>query len=136
MRIEIHVPLPGDPLHAYVQHFFSARSISAPSSEGAGRREVILPKGNVDFLFNLGASCGTVATGRWERWMQPGTVALEGLKTVPFSMSSSAGTHLVGVCLRAEAAAAMLPLAPGEILNTGTLDASLLPGLALLIEQV
>ena len=130
MQVEIHVPRPDDPLHPYVQHFFGARS-------GAGvTREIILPKGNVDFLFSLGTPCGSTAPGHWQRWLRTGFGCLEGLKTVPFAMQASGAMDLVGVSLRAEAAAAILPVSPGEVVNAGVLDHGLLPGLEELTERL
>jgi AraC-like DNA-binding protein len=111
MHIEVFHPAPGDPLHPYVQGIFRVRSAAGY------RQETILPKGNVDLLFNLGGRVVGAGPRPGPYVGEPGAVWLSGLKTEPFVMRPEPGFDLLGVCLRAEAAAAVLPCAMAELVN-------------------
>lgn len=108
MQIRVWTPPPGHPLHACVLSIFRARLDAAYS-------ETILPKGNVDILFNLGAPLTTTGTaGRFELR----TTLVAGLNTRPL-VAQQAHTHLMGVSLKAEAAFAVLRSPLGELTDRG-----------------
>lgn len=109
MQIRLWTPPPGHPLHACVHSIFRARADAAYS-------ETILPKGNVDILFNLGpTTLTTIGTaGRFE--LRSTLVA--GLNTRPL-VAQQTHTHLIGVSLKAEAAFAVLRSPLGELTDRG-----------------
>jgi AraC-like DNA-binding protein len=108
MQIRTWTPPPGHPLQACVLSIFRALATGANS-------ETILPKGNVDILFNLGPLLKTTGTaGRFE--LRSTLVA--GLNTRPL-VSHRTHLHLIGVSLKAETAFAVLRSPLGELTNRG-----------------
>lgn len=88
MQIRTWAPPPRHPLHSCILSIFRARANGASS-------ETILPKGNVDILFNLGAPPTTTGTaGRCALR----TVVVAGLHTRPL-VSQRTHLHLIGVSL-------------------------------------
>jgi AraC-like DNA-binding protein len=115
MQIRTWTPPPGHPLQACVLSIFRARANGANS-------ETILPKGNVDILFNLGAPLATTGTaGRFEIH----STLVAGLNTRPL-VSHRTHLHLIGVSLRAEAAFAVLRSPLGELTDRGVLGSLVL----------
>jgi AraC-like DNA-binding protein len=115
MQIRTWTPPPGHPLHACVLSIFRARANGANS-------ETILPKCNVDILFNLGPPLTTTGTaGQFE--MHSTLVA--GFNTRPLV---SHGTHLylIGISLKAEAAFAVLRSPLSELTDRGVLGSLVL----------
>jgi AraC-like DNA-binding protein len=109
--IQMYRPPAGHPLEPYVLSIFRVRT------EAPHRVETILPKGNVDILFNLGDAMRGDAPDRDSYVVQPGAAWIGGLKTRPYSVLPNGMMYLLGVSLRAEACAGLLPLAPAEIIN-------------------
>jgi AraC-like DNA-binding protein len=107
----LYVPPPGHPLHPYVQAIFRTRW------NGAGMRETILPKGNVDYLFNLGAPMRGVVPGLCDHVLDEGCTWAGGLRTRPYIVRPQGQVDLLGVVLRAETCAGLMPLPPAELLN-------------------
>jgi AraC-like DNA-binding protein len=108
MQIRLWTPPPGHPLHGCVLSIFRARSDAAYS-------ETILPKGNVDILFNLGAPLMTAGmAGRFELR----TTLVAGLNTRPL-FAQQAHMHLLGVSFKAEAAFAVLRSPLDELTDRG-----------------
>ena len=94
MQIRTWTPPPGHPLRASVILIFRARS-------SGGCAETILPKGNVDILFNLAAPFATTGTaGRVEIH----STLVAGLHTHPVVSHPTGEVYLIGVSLKAEAA--------------------------------
>jgi AraC-like DNA-binding protein len=108
----------GHPLHPYVHSFW--RMDGAPH----GRRETVLPHGNVDLLFNLEAPLTAVALSGTAPILRAAPY-VAGLQTRALDTVSTARVDLLGVSLRAERAAAVLRL-PASELTDATVDASLL----------
>lgn len=109
--VRFHAPPPGDPLHPYVLAIFRVRSATA------GWTETILPKGNVDLLFNLGGPILGTGFENGDHLVRPGESWTSGLKTRPYRIRPMPGMYIVGVSLRADAAAALLPESPAALLN-------------------
>jgi AraC-like DNA-binding protein len=115
MQIRTWTPPPGHLLHACVLSIFRARADGANS-------ETILPKGNVDILFNLAAPMTTTGTaGRFE----VRSTLVAGLNTRPL-VSHRTHLHLIGVSLKAEAAFAVLRSPLGELTDRGVLGSLVL----------
>ena len=108
---QMYHPPPDHPLHPYVITIFRVRW------DGSGLRETILPKGNVDFLFNLGAPLHGSGSRREGYVAEEGCAWVGGLRTLPYVVHPQGRVDLLGVCLRAETCAGLLPLNPGEITN-------------------
>jgi AraC-like DNA-binding protein len=117
---EFYVPPRDHPLHPYVQAIFRSRW------NGAGMRETIVPKGNVDFLFNLGAPMHGLVPGVRNRVVEEAWTWVEGLRTKPYIIRPQGNVDLLGVVVRAEGCAALMPLSPSELLN-GQMHASEVP---------
>lgn len=123
MDIRVWTPPADHPLKPFVLSVFRARFTGAPWTE------VILPKGNVDLIFNLGApvsasppgALDAVSDHRYE------TAWVAGLKTAPFTTHPGPGSYLVGVSLYVESAAALLPFPPGVLLNRDVPEPEPLP---------
>lgn len=110
MQIRMWVPPPGHPLQPHVLSIFRARTNDAYT-------ETILPKGNVDILFNLGAPLtATGMSGRFEIV----TSLIAGLNTRPL-VSYRAHHYMIGVSLRAEAAFTVFRSPLGELTDRGVL---------------
>lgn len=105
-------PPAGHPLEPYVQYIFRVRAPRQPY-----RHEIVLPKGNVDLLFNLGETVTGAGLGSAPYVAAQGAAWVGGLKTQPYSVLPGGSMNLVGVSLRAEACAGLLPLSPAEVLN-------------------
>jgi AraC-like DNA-binding protein len=124
VHADIHVPPPGHPLAPYVLAVFRVRW------DGRTHRETILPKGNVDLMFNLGCDVRGTLEGGEAYLAREGSAWVSGVKTRPFRVEPHASVDLLGVSLRAEWAAAVLPFAPGEIANREAHEAPRAFGLA------
>lgn len=114
--IQFYVPPPGHPLQPFVISIFRVRM------ESPHRQETILPKGNVDLLFNLGEALHATDVRNEPYVVRPGAAWIGGLKTRPYSFQPAGALYLVGVSLRGEACAGLLPLAPPEIVNLDAHD--------------
>lgn len=107
----LYFPPRGHPLRPHLQTIFRTRW------DGAGMRETILPKGNVDYLFNLGAPMHGVVPGVRDHVVNEGCTWVGGLRTQPYIVRPRGKVDLLGVVLRAEACAGLMPLSPAELLN-------------------
>ncbi|HEX8673128.1 MAG TPA: AraC family transcriptional regulator [Longimicrobium sp.] len=124
MHVDKYRPPPAHPLHPYVQAIFRIR-LARPYA-----RETILPKGNVDLLFNLGGPLVGAATA------EEGSVWVGGLRTGPYQVRATGAMDLLGVSLHAEGAAALVPLPAGELLNREAHGAEAVPGLESLCDAL
>ena len=128
-RPSLYRPPPGHPLAAYVEIIFRVRR------DTPFRHEIFLPRGTVDLLFNLGEPMH--ATGLPHAYVaREGSAWVGGLKTLPYTVRPQGAMNLVGVNLRADTCAALMPVAPAEVVNAEAHD---LPGAAamgLLAEQL
>lgn len=111
IQIDVYQPPAGHPLEGSVLSIFRCRA------ETPYRHETILPKGNVDLLFNLGAPVHGAGLRPEPYIVTEGSAWIGGLKTRPYSVHPQAAMDLVGISLRADACAGLLPLSPGEIIN-------------------
>ncbi len=128
--LETYRPPAGHPLEPCVQYIFRVRQ-GHPFL-----RETILPKGNVDLLFNLGEPVVGTGMERDAQVAEEGAAWVGGLKMRPYEVHWQGRVDLLGVSLRAEACAGLLPLSPAELVNR---DADQLPpaaGLRTLGEQL
>ena len=109
MKIERYIPPPSHPLHRYVQSVFYA--------SGRISRELILPKCNVDILFNLGDPISIERTPRgsgpdvWRRTL------VAGLQTGAVVSRPQGAQTILGISLHAAACRAVLPLPLSELTN-------------------
>lgn len=129
-QVETWRPPAGHPLEPCIQYIFRVRT---PTPY---RHETILPKGNVDLLFNLGQpvlGAGLVADGYLAG---EGAAWVGGLKTRPYSVHPQGSMDLLGVSLRAEACAGLIPLSPAEVVNLEAHDLPSSTGLRSLGEQL
>lgn len=114
--LQTYRPPAGHPLEPHVLAIFRVRA------EVPYRHETILPKGNVDLLFNLGETIhgdgiqpDTYVAGQGAAWVG-------GLRTQAYHVCPRGRLYLMGVCLRADACAALLPLSPAEVVNLDAPD--------------
>jgi AraC-like DNA-binding protein len=115
MQIRVWTPPSRHPLQDCVLSIFRARTNGAYS-------ETILPKGNVDILFNLGPPLTTTGiAGRVEIH----STLVAGLNTRPL-FSHRTHLHLLGISLKAEAAFAVLRLPLCELTDRGVLGSLVL----------
>jgi AraC-like DNA-binding protein len=108
----------GHLLHPYVHSIW--RMDGAPQ----GRRETVLPHGNVDLLFNLEAPLTAIALSGIAPVLGAAPY-VAGLQTRALDTVSTARVDLLGVSLRAERSAALLRL-PASELTDATVDASMI----------
>ena len=103
MQSNVFRPRSVDPLRRYVHSVFQARDA------GPGyRHETILPKGNVDLLFNIGDDMDVIGQRSTCR-LQSGGVQIAGVQTLGFMSRPRGVTNLIGISLRMEYASAILP---------------------------
>lgn len=129
-EIQFYVPPAGHPLQPFVLSIFR---VCAPNPH---RVETILPKGNVDLLFNLGASMEGQFLQPEPYRVQQGDVWVGGLKTRPYRVFPGGLMYMLGVSLRGEACAGLVPLSPGEIVNSDVHDPPGAAEMRLLAEQL
>ena len=129
-ELHFYAPPPGHPLEPFVIAIFRVRT-DAPH-----RQETILPKGNVDLLFNLGEPLGGSDAKRDRFVIRSGAAWIGGLKTRPYSFEPGRMLYLLGVSLRGESCAGLLPLAPAEIVNLDAHDPPASAEMRLLGEQL
>lgn len=128
--LETWRPPAGHPLEPCVEYIFRVRQ------QTSFPREIILPKGNVDLLFNLGEPVVGRGMAREAQVAEEGAAWVGGLKMRPYDVLWQGRMDLLGVTMRAEACAGLLPLSPAELVNR---DADHLPsaaGLRTLGEQL
>lgn len=123
-------PPAGHPLEPCIQYIFRVRGATPY------RHESVLPKGNVDLLFNFGETVVGAGLAAEPYVARQGAAWVGGLKTRPYSIHPSASMDLLGVSLRAEACAGLIPLSPGEILNLEAHDLPSSAGLTSIGEQL
>jgi AraC-like DNA-binding protein len=123
-------PPAGHPLEPCIQYVFRVRH---PNPHP---REMVLPKGNVDLLFNLGPPVHGVGLLADAYVAKQGSSWVGGLKTRPYTVQPQGTIDLMGVSLRAEACAALLPLSPAEVLNLEAHDLPACTGMRALGEQL
>ena len=128
LNAQVYHPPPGHPLHPYVLAIFRSRW------DGRGMCETILPKGNVDYLFNLGSTLH--AGGRSLQVAEEGCVWAGGLRTRPYVVRPGGQVDLLDVSLRAETCAALLPLPPSEFTNDELHGGAVPPDARTVAEQV
>ena len=109
MLIDHFAPPRSHPLHPFVLCIFRLRA------RGAFRTETILPKGNVDILFNLGPPERVSALrGTFEC----ATTLVTGLHTRAIVVTPGRNVHIVGVSLRPETCSALLHAPAGDFTDT------------------
>ncbi len=119
MHVDTYIPPPRHPLRPYLQ------SIWCVKARGDFSRETILPKGNVDILFNLGS--GIICNGLKGENQCSLTPApyLAGLQTRSFQNSPVDDVHLMGISLNASTCSAVITVPLSELTDI-FLDATLL----------
>lgn len=130
MRADVFVPPPGHLLHPFVHSIFEVHGPQA-----ALREEAILPKGNVDLLFNLGAPVDVAREGAITT-IRAGAVQVAGLQTSRFDTRLQGATCLLGISLRMETAAAILRIPQHDVTDHRVDAACILPGTASLIDRL
>lgn len=128
--VQVFRPPAGHPLEPHVLSIFRVRT-GTPH-----RHETILPKGNVDLLFNLGETVVGEGLEPQPYVVAPGAAWVGGLKTRPYNVLPRGPLYLVGVSLRGEACAGMLPLSPAEIVNLEAHDLPASAGLRTMGERL
>jgi len=130
MRADHFAPPPGHPLHAYVLAIFRVRAA------GAYRCETILPKGNVDLLFNLGDDLGVAGDRLGAHGIAASSVRVAGLQTRPIAAVPRGTVDTLGVSLRVEACAALLPAPLDGLADRAVAGDDVLPGARALAERL
>lgn len=130
LQIDFYQPPARHPLEGSVLSIFRCRA------ETPYRHETILPKGNVDLLFNLGEPVHGAGLRDGPYIAAQGSAWIGGLKTRPYSVQPQAAMYLMGISLRADACAGLLPLSPGEIVDLQVDGPAAGPELATIAEQL
>lgn len=128
--IQMYRPPAGHPLEPCIQYIFRIRE------QHPHRQEIVLPKGNVDLLFNLGEPVHGAGLLESPYVSEEGAAWMGGLKTQPYRVLPQGSMDLVGVSLRAEACAGLVPLSPAEVVNLEAHDLPSATGLRSLGEQL
>jgi AraC-like DNA-binding protein len=103
---------------------------------GVGLRETILPKGNVDYLFNLGEPLHATGPRPDGYFAEEGCAWVGGLRTRAHVVQPQGRVDLLGVSMRAECCAGLLPLPPSEFTNQVLQGDGLPPDARTVAEQV
>jgi AraC-like DNA-binding protein len=122
MQVDLFQPPEGHPLRPYVMAIFRVR-------RGSELRETILPKGNVDFLFNLGDPLAVSGSEVRADRFAAAESRVGGVQTRPLTTAPGGGVHLLGVSLRMESCAAFMPLPLNEITDAVVEGPQLFPDL-------
>ncbi|HEY0021855.1 MAG TPA: helix-turn-helix transcriptional regulator [Longimicrobium sp.] len=102
---------PGHPLHPVVQSIWA---VQAGQGDAGYAGETILPKGIVDIIFDLHGTAYSVVRGGKAFIAAAERIRITGVQTTALTAVPSSGLHLLGVCVRAEWAAALLALPLSE----------------------
>jgi AraC-like DNA-binding protein len=119
MQVEHFVPPPAHPLHPFIISIFRLRARDAYVAE------TLLPRGNVDILFNLGPPVAATlvdAPGDIISWK---TTLVCGLQTRPMVSRPGREVHTIGINLRPEAWFSLLRIPLSDLTNS-SVDGSLL----------
>lgn len=130
LQLQTWRPPAGHPLEPSIQYIFRARQ------QTPYPRETILPKGNVDLLFNLGEPVAGEGLGPGASVAEQGAAWVGGLKMRPYDVLPGGRVDLFGVSLRAEVCAGLLPLSPAELVSLQAHEVPTTPGLRALGEQL
>lgn len=123
-------PPAGHPLEPSIQYIFRVRQ------QNPHRAETILPKGNVDLLFNLGEPVVGEGLAPHPYVAGEGAAWVGGLRMRPYEVVTHGRVDLLGVSLRAEGCAGLLPLSPAELVNLEAHDLPTSAGLRMLGDQL
>lgn len=121
MQVDSFAPPADHPLHPYVIGIFRMRA------RGAYAEETILPKANADLLFNLGEPLHLGGRAYRDGGLRAAETRLAGVQTGPLVSRPGGGVDLLGVSLRAEACAALVPLPLEEVTDRGVEGALVFP---------
>lgn len=128
MEIKRYIPPASHPFHLYVQSvFFASNSHS---------RELVLPKCNVDILFNLGDPIQIERTARHAGASTWRKSLVAGLQTEAIVTRPQGSVTILGISLRAATCRAVLPLPLSEITDLVVDGTLLFRGIDLLWEQL
>jgi len=111
MKVDRFIPSPGHRLQPYI------RSIWRVRADGEYSQETILPQGNVDILFNMGGVIGLAREARIDDLHLNDMSYLAGPQTRSVRTHPRGHVHLLGVSMKIEGCAALLPLPTNEITN-------------------
>lgn len=128
--LQTYRPPAGHPLEPCILHIFRVRQ------QNPFPREIILPKGNVDLLFNLGDTVRGTGRASDAYAAEEGAAWIGGLRMRPYDALWQGRVDLLGVSLRAEACAGLLPLSPAEVVDMEARELPTTPGLRTLCEQL
>lgn len=124
---EIFVPPADHPLRAHVAAIFRLRA------RGAFRREILLPRPTADLLFNLAEPLyGFDAGGRGELR----TTRVSGVRAGRLVSVPTGTVDLIGVSLRAESCAELLPVPAHELANAPREGSLVFPGVDAVRERL
>jgi AraC-like DNA-binding protein len=109
MKVDHYIPPPGDPLRPYVDSIWSVHAT------GDYSRELILPKGNVDILFNLSDTFLFGPQHTSHETNMACAAYLAGVHTGPLANHPQGEARLVGISLKMESAASVIPMPLREV---------------------
>lgn len=112
LQVHRYIPPPDHPLHPYLQSIWRARD------KGTVRRETILPKGNLDIVFCLSEPHKVIpGVGAPETPFRLFPCFIYGVQTRALQVLPRGYYSLIGVSLKMEACAALLPFPASELTN-------------------
>lgn len=130
MEVQRYIPPAEHPLKPYLQSIWRGRA------SGAFRTETILPKGNVDIIFNLGDPSQLVAGKLIRQPVNLSRCFLQGVQTGAIQAQPGKNFDLIGISLTLEGSAAILPLPASELTDRLTESSLLFEELGRMLERL
>ena len=130
MKVEHHTIPHGHPLAPHVLYIFRMRG------KGHFSAETILPKGNVDLLFNSADALHVTGCRLGAQVIGGPTVLLAGVQTRSFVSRPQGHVDLLGISLRAEGSAALVPIPLHELTDRAIEAPIVFPELSELAERL
>jgi AraC-like DNA-binding protein len=124
MQIDRYIPPPASRLARHVLSIWRLRADDGFSGE------TILPKCNLDLLFNLGPPIDRLRGGEAVDSLASGAAHVAGLHTGAFATRPAGRVDVLGVSFRIEASAAFVSLAPAAFADRVADGRTLIPGIA------
>lgn len=130
MRPDLFVPPPDHPLTRHVAVVFRLRG------RGLFARSTILPMSTIDVIFNLGDPMRGRGAANDGALLEVTRTRIAGLQTGPLQSWPGTEQHIIGVNLRAEYAAELLPAPLHELTGASVDGACVIPGIDTVRERL
>lgn len=129
MQIDRYIPPPDHPLHPYIESIWRVESYPSHATE------TILPKQNVDILFNL-AQAYAIVDGTEQSVEEIRGFHVVGAQTNSFVVHPQGHTKMLGISLKMDGCSALLSLPLNELTDQVVEGTDIFPQQRFLWEQV